>query len=70
MSYIPKNYSEQGGDKWVIRGALKINEDAIVEGFPMAKNQAESTATTIADLKNDFNALLTKLKVAGLMEVE
>lgn len=70
MSYIPKNYSEQGGDKWVIGGALKINEDAIVEGFPMAKNQAESIATTIADLKNDFNALLTKLKVAGLMEVE
>lgn len=70
MSYIPKNYSEQGGDKWVIGGVLKINEDAIVEGFPMAKNQAESIATTIADLKNDFNALLTKLKVAGLMEVE
>jgi hypothetical protein len=70
MSYTPKNYSEQGGDKWVIGGVLKINEDAIVEGFPMAKNQAESTATTIADLKNDFNALLTKLKVAGIMEVE
>lgn len=70
MSYTSKNYSEQGGDKWVIGGVLKINEDAIVEGFPMATNQAESIATTIADLKNDFNALLTKLKVAGLMEVE
>ncbi|KGK87364.1 Head fiber protein [Clostridium sp. HMP27] len=70
MSYTSKNYSEQGGDKWVIGGALKINEDAIVEGFPMAENQVESTATTIENLKNDFNALLTKLKVAGLMEVE
>lgn len=70
MSYTSKNYSEQGGDKWVIDGELKINEDAIVEGFPMAENQAESTAATIADLKNDFNALLIKLKVAGLMEVE
>ena len=33
----------------------------------VAANQAASTASTVADLKTDFNALLTKLKAAGLM---
>lgn len=32
-----------------------------------AANQADSTASTIAALKDDFNALLAKLKTAGLM---
>jgi hypothetical protein len=32
--------------------------------------QTDSTATTIADLKADFNALLSKLKTAGIMAVE
>jgi len=34
---------------------------------PGAKNQAVSTATSVATLKNDFNDLLVKLKNAGLM---
>ena len=33
---------------------------------PMPK-QADSTATSVADLKADFNALLKKLQDAGLM---
>lgn len=33
-----------------------------------AANQADSTATTVAALKDDLNALLAKLKTAGLME--
>ena len=36
------------------------------EVTPVA-NQADSTASTIATLKDDFNALLVKLKTAGLM---
>lgn len=32
-----------------------------------AENQAESTAEDVAGLVTDFNALLTKLKMAGLM---
>ena len=32
--------------------------------------QAESTATEVAELVTDFNALLLKLKTAGLMESE
>lgn len=35
-----------------------------------AANQAASTATDVAGLKADLNALLTKLKAAGLMEAD
>ena len=66
MSYNAKNYTEQGGEKTVINGTLSFGEDAIVEGRT-AENQTNSTATTVAALKDDFNALLAKLKAAGLM---
>lgn len=68
MSYNVKNYTEQGGETTVIGGTLEIKEGASVTGFPQAENQADSTATTVADLKSDFNSLLTKLKSSGLME--
>jgi len=72
MSYNAKNYTEQGGDVTVIGGTLKFTADAKVEGFPTdaitpAVNQADSTAATVSALKEDFNALLAKLKTAGLM---
>lgn len=62
-----KNYTEQGGEMTVIGGTLVFEEGATIEGFPCAANQADSTATTVATLKDDFNSLLTKLKAAGLM---
>ncbi len=67
MSYNTKNYTEQGGNKTVIGGILEIKEGASVTGLPSANNQATSTATTLAGVKDDFNALLLKLKDAGLM---
>jgi hypothetical protein len=67
MSYNTKNYTEQGGEKTVIGGTLEIKEGAVVTGLPILDNQAASTAATIEDLVTDFNALLTKLKAAGLM---
>lgn len=67
MSYNVKNYTEQGGETTVIGGILEIKEGATLSGFPSAENQTDSTATTIADLKADFNSLLGKLKSAGLM---
>jgi len=67
MSYNVKNYTEQGGEKTVIGGTLEIKEGASVTGLPSANNQATSTATTVAGVKDDFNALLLKLKDAGLM---
>ena len=74
MSYNTKNYTEQGGEKTVIGGTLEIKEGASVTGLPSsftpAANQTDSTATTIALLKEDFNALLAKLKTAGLMAAD
>lgn len=68
MSYNVKNYTEQSGETTVIGGTLEIKEGASVTGLPQAENQADSTASTIADLKSDFNSLLSKLKSSGLME--
>ncbi|KAF5046868.1 hypothetical protein DSECCO2_466280 [anaerobic digester metagenome] len=69
-----KNYTEQGGEKTVIGGTLEIAEGGHVIGLPSnfipAVFQADSVATTIAGLVVDFNALLAKLKVAGLMASE
>ncbi|WNF36829.1 Head fiber protein [Bacillaceae bacterium IKA-2] len=69
-----KNYTEQGGEKTVIGGTLEVTSEGKLsfEGMDLkpADNQAESIATTIADLKTDFNALLAKLKAAGLMASE
>ena len=67
MSYNTKIYSENG-DKLVIGGTLEVLDGAKLSGFPIAENKAISVATTIADLKADFNSLLEKLKSAGLME--
>ena len=78
MSNITKNYHAHGGSEWVIGGKLTFLPGATVEGgdgllgendpdFTQMPNQAASTATTIALLKDDFNALLAALKTAGLM---
>jgi hypothetical protein len=69
-NYNTKNYGEQGGEKWVIGGTLEFAEGAKVEGLLVAENQADSEASTIAALKDDFNALLAKLKAAGLMAAD
>ena len=68
--YNSKNYTEQGGERTFIGGALVFEEGSTIEGFPGAANQADSTATTVATLKDDFNALLSKLKTAGLMAAD
>ena len=36
-------------------------------GVKLAANQADSAAATVAGLKDDLNALLAKLKAAGIM---
>jgi hypothetical protein len=78
-----KNYTTDGGDKLVIGGTLEVLDTATVTGLQsgyaspetagsvyQASNQGESAATTIADLKSDFNALLQKLKNAGIMAAD
>ena len=74
-TYNAKNYTAHGGEETVIGGKLTINgtlefaEGAVVEGRTAA-NQADSTASTVSALKDDLNALLAKLKAAGLMEAD
>jgi len=78
-----KNYHTDGGDRLVIGGTLEVLDTATITGLQsgyateqaagsvyQATNQADSTATTIADLKSDFNALLLKLKNAGIMAAD
>ncbi len=80
MGYNTKNYRQQGGEKTIIGGEVvlaatskvTIETGAIIEGLPSgsftpAASQENSTATTIATLVVDFNALLAKLRGAGLM---
>nr|WP_307989828.1 head fiber protein [uncultured Niameybacter sp.] len=73
MSSI-KNYTEQGGDKTIIGGELQITSEGKlllneVQVNPCAF-QADSTAIDVEGLVADFNALLTKLKTAGLMKTQ
>ena len=74
VGFTTKNYSEQGGDVTHIGGRLVFDEGASVEGLPSTfmpvANQPESAATTVAALKEDFNALLARLKAAGFMAKE
>ncbi len=69
-----KNYTDQGGDTTVIGGILDIAAGGklTIAGTQLkpAAAQADSVASTIAGLVVDFNALLAKLRAAGLMSVE
>jgi len=74
--YNAKNYTAHGGAETVIGGKLTINgslvisEGAEVVGLGAGKSaeaQADSSATTVAALRDDFNALLGKLRAAGII---
>ena len=72
------NYFAQGGNELVIGGKLTFLPGATIEGgddlfgqppsFEPIGYVADSEATTIAALKDDFNALLAAIRNAGLME--
>ena len=73
-TYNTRNYFAHGGNELVIGGKLTFLPGAEVEGDGLLEGtaasipyQADSTATTVAALKDDFNALLLKLREAGLM---
>ena len=58
-----------GGVK--IGAGLTITDGVLsADGITPAANQADSTATELAGLVTDFNALLAKLKTAGLMTAD
>ncbi|MFX3616128.1 MAG: head fiber protein [Sporolactobacillus sp.] len=75
MGYTAKNYRENA-DKTVISGELAIVGDGKITkdgaevslgGVKQATAQADSTATDVTGLVTDFNALLAKLRTAGII---
>ena len=74
MSYNAKNYKDNGGDRIVITGELVITEGGRLcfneTEFRPAMSMNQSTATTIEELVIDLNMLISKLKIAGLMDFE
>lgn len=79
----PASAEALGGIKASAKGTgetveVKIGDDAklyvptypAIPEIPVADNQAESTATEVAGLLADFNALLAKLKAAGIMTAD
>ena len=74
-----KNYFAHGGNELVIGGKLTFLPGATVEGgeglFDLPAGSPvtalpfldDSEATTVANLKNDFNALLAALRTAGVL---
>ena len=74
---ITRNYHAHGGSEWVIGGKLTFLPGATIEGGDDLFGQSEPTsqiayiadseATTIAALKDDYNSLLAALRSCGLM---
>lgn len=75
-TYNTKNYFAHGGNELVIGGKLTFLDGSSIQGgdgalsvptFNPAAYVADSEATTVAVLKENFNSLLAALKAAGLM---
>lgn len=77
MTRSARNYFAHGGNELVIGGKLTFLPRATIEGGDDLFGQSEpaaqiayianSEATTIAALREDFNGLLSVLRNAGLM---
>ena len=78
MGSTARNYHAHGGNEWVVGGKLTFLPGAVVEGAeglfdlpsggePPLSYMAPSEATTVAELREDFNRLLSALNKAGLM---
>ncbi len=77
-----KNYFAHGGNELVVGGKLTFLPGATVEGaeglFDLPSGGdgvclpflADSTATTVAQLREDYNKLLAALRTTGLMTQE
>ena len=76
-THITKNYFSHGGDELVIGGKITFLDGAEVINFPGSSGSssqalpaayvADSEATSVANLKTDFNSLLAALRDAGLL---
>ena len=76
-----KNYFAHGGNELVVGGKLTFLPGAVVEGveglfdLPTGGQAdrpflADSTATTVAALREDYNGLLAVLRTAGVLAQE
>ena len=81
MNNNARNYHAHGGSEWVIGGKLTFLPGATIVGTenlpgipaanePVLLNVAESDATTVASLREDYNALIAELRKAGLVSEE
>jgi len=81
MNQSSRNYHAHGGNEWVIGGKLTFLPGATVEGAEglfdtpvgaqiQIPSIPASTATTVAALREEFNALILDLKASGLMASE
>ena len=79
METNTRNYHAHGGSEWVIGGKLTFLPGATVEGaeglfdVPISAQIPSipaSTATTMAALREEFNALILGLKASDLMASE
>lgn len=57
------NMDDVGGESYTLPAATT----SVLGGVKKAATQADSVATDVAGLVTDFNALLAKLKAAGMM---
>lgn len=72
---MPKNYHEQGGNKFVVGGTLEFAADATVTGLAATTAKAgiakQSTKVAAAagstPTKAEFDALIAALVTAGIM---
>ena len=71
-----RNYHAHGGSEWVVGGKLTFLPGAKVEGAEgvlptggaqAALDVAESEATTVAALREDYNQLISALRKAGMV---
>ncbi len=65
-NYNAKNYTEQGGEVTHIGGKVVFDAGGEIVG-PILNYQEASEAESVADLRDDFNRLLKKLKGTGIM---
>lgn len=74
--YQPRNYTAHGGKETVIGGKVIFLPGAEVVGLPetvmMPKASAlpDSDAKSVAQLREDYNALLGVLRATGLLATE
>ncbi len=68
--YNTPNYTAQGGAKTVIGGELDVTGTLKLDGDKVSVIPAFSlsTATTVSDIKADFNLLLNAMSSAGLIK--